>query len=263
MDPEAASRLEQKATREAIIGRIADDLHLAPFLARAYFEQMVVYFQQYAGHVLEENQVRYCAIAAGEPAGRQLAQSQRLPVQLTLVDSADLARACDTVVALRRQRIARLCREAQEQGALLTQEDLALVLTTSVRTIRRDLRALRDQGLAVATRGQQRDIGPGISHRTQIVRAYLLGEALGDISLRMRHGVDSMERYLRHFRQVALMTREGLDAGLIHRACRLSLSLVAQYQALLAEADATPDMQPRLRDLLGLQSPAEAQKGGV
>ena len=69
MEPEAASRLGQKATREAIIGRIADDLHMAPFLARAYFEQMAGYFQQYAGHVLQDNQVRYCAIAAEEPAG--------------------------------------------------------------------------------------------------------------------------------------------------------------------------------------------------
>jgi len=263
MDSEAAARLGQKSTREAIIGRIADDLHLAPFLARAYFEQMMVYFQQYAGQVLEENQVRYCAIAAGEPASRQLAHSQRLPVQLTLVDAEDLACSCESVVALRRQRIVRLCREAQEQGALLTQEDLALVLTTSVRTIRRDLRALREQGLAIPTRGQQRDIGPGVSHRTPIVRAYLLGESLGDISLRLRHGVDSMERYLRHFRQVALMTQQGLGAELIQRACRISPSLVARYQELLAEAEATPEMQTGLRDLLGLESPAEGKKGGL
>jgi hypothetical protein len=262
MDSDAASRLAQKTTREAIIGRIADDLHMAPFLARAYFEQMAGYFQQYAGQVLEDNQVRYCAIAAGEPAGRQLADSQRLPVQLTLVGDQDLASAGEGVIALRRQRVVRLCREAFDQGALLTQEDLALVLTTSVRTIRRDLRALRAQGIGVPTRGQQRDIGPGVSHRTQIVRAYLLGEGLGEISLRLRHGVDSMERYLRTFRQVALMTQQGLGAELIQRACRVSPSLVAQYQALFHEADAVPQMQPRLRDLLGLGSPPAAKKGG-
>ena len=263
MEPEAASRLGQKATREAIIGRIADDLHMAPFLARAYFEQMAGYFQQYAGHVLQDNQVRYCAIAAAEPAGRQLAHSQRLPVQLTLVGSEDLACASESVASLRRRRILRLCREAQEQGALLTQEDLALVLTTSVRTIRRDLRTLRDQGSQVPTRGQQRDMGPGLSHRTPIVRAYLQGESLGDISLRLRHGVDSMEHYLRTFRQVALMTEQGISSQLIHRACRISPSLVAQYQALFHEATATPTMQTRLRDLLATDSPAEGKKGGL
>ncbi len=45
--------------------------------------------------------------------------------------------------AMRQARILRLASEAYEQGALLTQEDLSRLLSSSLNTIKRDLAALR------------------------------------------------------------------------------------------------------------------------
>jgi hypothetical protein len=260
MQPEAVARLEHKNVQEAIIARIGEDLRLTPFLAQAYFQQMISYFEQYAGLDLQDNQLAYCAIGAEEPPGRKLAECHRVSVCLTLHDPADFDTAGHSLSALRQARIIRLCAQAHDQGGLLTQEDLAILLTTSHSTIKRDLRALRKRGVFVPTRGQQRDIGPGISHKVEIIRRYLGGEALGDISRAMSHGVDSMQRYLQAFRQVALMTREGLDAALIRKASRQSLKLIGEYQALFQQALDTPDMHARLHDLLGDRTPAA--KGG-
>lgn len=259
MEPNTVARLAHKNAQEAIVARIAEDLRLTPFLAHAYYEQMAEYFCQYAGLDLQDNQVAYCAVADTEPPGRKLAECQRVSVRLTLHDPADLDSAASSLAALRQRRIVRLCSQAQDQGGLLTQEDLAILLTTSHSTIKRDLRMLREQGIFVPTRGQQRDIGPGVSHKVQIVRRYLLGESLTAISRRMSHGTESMERYLQAFRQVALMTREDLGPELIRRACRLSLRLIGEYQTLLEEALSEPLMQARLSDLLGPQAPV---KGG-
>lgn len=259
MDHDCVDRLAPKNARQAIIGRIAEDLRLAPFLAEAYYEQVAQYFRDYGAGDLQDNQLAYCAVAAEETAATPIAQCRKVPVRLTLHDPADLA-APATVVELRRKRAQRLCEEALEQGALLTQEDLALLLTTSVSSIKRDLRALRDQGVFVPTRGQQRDIGPGISHKTQTIDGYLRGEQLSDLSLRIRHGIDSMARYLKAFRQVALMTREQLPADLIAKSCRLSKTLVAEYQELYRQACDDPDKQRLLQDLLSGEAPLA--KGG-
>ena len=262
MQQETVGRLAPKTAQEAIIGRIAEDLRLTPFLARAYYEQMVEYFRLYAGLDLQDNQLAYCAVAAEEPPGKKIAECQRVCVRLTLHAAADFDRTGATAVGeLRRRRLQRLCDEALDQGGLLTQEDLALLLTTSESTIKRDLRGLRRAGICVPTRGQQRDIGPGVSHKVQTVLGYLRGEEFTSLSRRLCHGVDSMERYLKAFRQVALMTREGLSADLIRRACRLSPALVAQYQALYAQAAGDEGMQCRLDDLLGRDLPP-ASKGG-
>lgn len=258
MDATVAGRLDCKQVQEAIIDRIAQDLRLTPFLARAYYEQMAEYFLQYGAVAVHDNQVAYCAVAAHEPSGKPLGECQRVSVRLTLHTPDDLASTSASVVALRETRLCRLCQEAYDQGGLLTQEDLAILLTTSVTTIKRHLRRLRAAGQYPPTRGQQHDIGPGVSHKVQIVQRYLAGEELTQIGRRLPHGLDSMERYLQAFRQVAVMTREGLDSDLIAKACRLSPALTAQYQALFAEASGQPHWQRRLDDLL---VPAAPKKG--
>src|SRR6056297_1551710 len=68
--------------------------------------------------------------------------------------------------ALRRVKILRMTEESLEQGGLLTQEDLADSLQVSTRTIRRDIKKLKTQGISVPTRGTYQDIGPGVSHKS-------------------------------------------------------------------------------------------------
>ena len=59
--------------------------------------------------------------------------------------------------------------EAMDQGGVLTQEDLARLLQTGVRTIRRDVAQLRAEGHWVPTRGAVQDTGRGQSHKAKIV----------------------------------------------------------------------------------------------
>jgi DNA-binding SARP family transcriptional activator/tetratricopeptide (TPR) repeat protein len=88
---------------------------------------------------------------AGVPSGRPLRTDEWVEVRwhLALPDEA----AATDKAALRRQRVVRLAREATEQGALPTVEDLAHALGVNVKTIKRDLAALRAAGQTVRTRG--------------------------------------------------------------------------------------------------------------
>lgn len=78
---------------------------------------------------------------------------------LTLPDPEDLQIGYDQGhEGVRRHRIQRMTEEAREQGGLLSQEDLYQLLCCDVRTIRRDIRWLREKcEIVVATRGQQKD----------------------------------------------------------------------------------------------------------
>ena len=53
------------------------------------------------------------------------------------------------LACLRQSRILRLSREAHEQGALLAYDDLTNLLLTSLSTLKRDLRQLKQEGLLV------------------------------------------------------------------------------------------------------------------
>lgn len=74
----------------------------------------------------------------------------RKKVFLTLTSDADeQTLLTQGLASLRQQRIQRLCGDAAQQGALLALEDLATLLSTSLSTIKRDLRLLRERGLLV------------------------------------------------------------------------------------------------------------------
>ena len=99
------------------------------------------------------------------------------------------------------------------QGGLLTVEDLAYLTCSSTATVKRDLAECRADGWRCRPRGQIRDIGPGVSHKAQVVQLYLWGLQFTEIERRTRHSEDSIRRYLADFRQIARCMPGGVDPG--------------------------------------------------
>ncbi len=87
------------------------------------------------------------------PIGRPLTDNET--VEITWSVAAPTDDEIDGKVARRRHRIRRLLREASQQGAEATVNDLAQALDVSTRTIKRDLAALRAAGHEIATRGSR------------------------------------------------------------------------------------------------------------
>ena len=107
---------------QEVIERISGDSNLAPFMARTQFKQMRQYFEQYLGLKRDVGQMTFLAVSADTPPGRPIAQSKRVAITLAM-DSVDGLEALrHGVGAVRRSKIQRLMREAQEQGTLLTQD---------------------------------------------------------------------------------------------------------------------------------------------
>ncbi len=91
---------------------------------------------------------------AGVPTGRPLRADEQVEVTWTLVAPED--EAIGGKAARRRQRLLRLLREAEEQGAAPTVNDLADALDVSRVTVKRDLAALRTAGQSAPTRGSRK-----------------------------------------------------------------------------------------------------------
>jgi hypothetical protein len=265
MEQRAVERLQAKSPEEAIIERIGQDFNLAPFMARTQFEQMRKYFEQYLGLERDVGQMTFLAVSADTPPGRSISECKRLAINLTLDCADDLEALVGGVGALRRSKIRRLTREAQDQGALLTQEDLARLLCTSRSTIKRDIACLRAEGIDVPTRGQIKDIGKGISHKACIVGDWLAGYPFGEIQRRRRHSIPSIERYCSDFQRVVRLHKHGLTVPDIRISTGLSERLIQEYLDLYQAA--APD-NDRLRQLLrepipATEEPAEIKRGGL
>lgn len=133
------------------------------------------------------------------------------------------------LAGLRRHRLERITRETYDQGALLSYEDLAMILTTSPSTVKRDVYYLKQQGKFIITRGAKLDMGPGVSHKTTIIDLYFKGYTFTDIEMKTNHSEMSVKRYLADFIQVATLYQQKFSLNQIRLISQKSDRLVREY----------------------------------
>lgn len=253
MDQAAIERLSAKTAAEAIVERLQHDFNLSRIVAQTLLEQVRIHFENYYDQKVDTGQLTYLAVSIDSPAGRRIEACRRVSVRLTLTGPDDLVALRAGTAALRQARIVRWTAEAYDQGGLLTHEDLALLLCSSLATIKRDVKVLRQAGTHVPTRGQIKDIGKGVSHKAQIVRDYLAGYTYSEIEQRRRHSLSSISRYCGDFVRVIRLHHKQLSVPDMQRALGLSERLIAEYLQLHQSTDPANE---RLQLLLAVPDPA-------
>lgn len=253
-------RIESKNARNAIIQKISEDFNLMPIVAEAYYKQISTYFAQHADVQLTSGQICYEAVAAEEPAGKHIALAKKVSCRLKLNDiETDLEVLADYGLAgLRRHRILRLTKEAYDQDALLTYEDLAVLLASSPATMKRDIQHLRREGYFVMTRGTKLDMGPGLSHKTQILELYFKAYTFTEIEQKTNHSERAVYRYLRDFTHVATLHAQDFPSGQIRLITHLSDRLIREYLSLYEQYQHTDRMTQLLHP-----EPMDEKKGDL
>lgn len=201
---------------------------------------------------LQPGQMIWQAISADEPPGKALSAC----VFRTVVLSVHSLREDQQVLgqygrsAKRAQQILRMCSEAQDQGALLSQEDLATLLDCDIRTIRRDIKQLQErQHILVPTRGTKLDIGPGVTHREQAVRRFVEGADATKIARDLQHSLKSIERYIQTFCRVLYCQDQLHDTLRTAMVVGISVSLVNRYLDLRTRLCKTESYKQRIAEI--------------
>ncbi len=234
--------------------------------ARAFRRWLAELAGQLGGTPLGDGELVALAISADEGARAQLAEARLVPVRLGFFTDADAQTSCygpapTRVAELKFGRLARWASAARTQGALLTLPDLAVLAGISVDAVRRQLVAHPE--VVVPTRGRVKDIGRGITHKTQIVELYLQLHTETEICERTGHSYASVEAYLREFARMVTLADQGLNQVMIRRVTGRSMALVAAYLELYRRYD-QPDYHFRLAQLRNVFARDElaSQKGG-
>jgi hypothetical protein len=261
-------RLDAKTLDSMFRRRIEEGANCSPFVSQAILAIVKEVFgldPDEPDRELGLGQIKLLVVDASEPPGKALDQCQKVTVRLTLDDDREdfQVRIAHGVDGLRRARILRVTAEAREQNGLLSYEDMAFRLfNCGVRTIVRDVNALRARGVEVPSRGQQQDIGPGQTHRVQAVRLYLQGHEANEVARKLYHTLGSIENYITTFARVAFLADKGYGDDEIAFVIRRSSPLVAAYRKLLAEFQENPAARRRLAEIRARVEPATAKKGG-
>jgi len=265
---EILDRLSRKSLDSRFVREIRDGLNCSAFEAEAVLGVVQEVYGSYLDGGAPSGRpgtVSLVVVSAEERSGKPLSECEMQTVCLNLHRGSEDDRVLqqEGPTAWRRSRIPDLCQEALSQGGVLTREDLAYrVFFVSVRTISRDLRALREQWpeLVLPLRSQRQDIGPVLSHRTQIVRLALEGKTTSEICQIMHHSASAVGNYLSTFTRCAQLHRQGLQEGQIAFLLRRGRTLVRQYIELLASSEGETNRQYHLEELLRLGSGSWGEK---
>jgi DNA-binding CsgD family transcriptional regulator len=235
-------RLKIKTLNQQMQNVAVHGAGLSPWEAKVLIEAIEeVYFADPAMRTAAEGQLKYSCVAASEPPGKKIEECRMVMVLLTLFDTKDQGGLeydkKQASITLRQRRLTRITDEAREQGGLLSQEDMAEILMCDVRTIRRDIQAMRKRDIIVATRGQVRDIGPGVTHRGIAVRLWLEGKEPVEIARHINHSIAAVENYIEKFKRVAYLRGKNFDdyqsaltIGISVAAVKTFVELYKQYQ---------------------------------
>jgi len=169
--------------------------------------------------------------------GKSSSRIKLKPVILTLVSEEDLIDRANglTEREVREKRTVRMCNEAYEQGAVLSLNDVSVLLRTSPSTVGKQVREYMDkEGKVVPTRGTIHDLGRTFTHKKIIVSYYLDGMLTPDIARRCDHSEEACDRYIRAFNRVRMLS-DRMSAPEIARILEMSPFLVREYLNILEE----------------------------
>jgi hypothetical protein len=237
LDQNLSARLKSKSVKQSIVTSIARDFNLTPILADAYFSQISDYFLHHAEVKLSSGEFHYLAVDENEPAGKPLALCKKVSVTLTLHNpEEDLAVYKKSGLrGLRHHKIVRITNEAIDQGGLLSYEDVAIILTTSVVTIKRDMSQMRKKGIILPSRGWRHEMGRGQTHKVQILSLYLSGYQFSEIERKTRHSESAVKRYIQDFARVVLLHTKGFSVDQIRISTGFSHRLIGEYLKLFKQ----------------------------
>jgi hypothetical protein len=191
-------------------------------------------------HHLHTGQIVWLAVPVDEfpERAKSIAQTRMKPVVLSFITTADidyLTHGFDAVT-LRKRRLVRWVEETFDQGALLTQLDLAILLGVGDATVSKYVNEIQAQGHLLPTRGNVHDLSGAITHKREIITLYLGGMLTPQIALRTHHCKESVDRYISDYHRVETLWSHGItDLDQISQLARLAKRVVHQYVDLLPD----------------------------
>ena len=226
-----------EVTAQAIVDDILKTIEHY-FVVRKPLEQMAQGKPPPDERYLRYGQLVWMAVPVDEFPGRgkSIARTRMKPVILTYLASEDIETIRDgfTSRKLRINRMVRWCEETYDQGALLTQLDLAVLLNVCDAVVSDYVNEFqRATGRILPTRGNIHDMSGAITHKREIIALYLQGCLTPTIARKTRHSKDAVDRYIKDYEAVKLVRTVTDDIDKLSQITHLSKRVISQYLDLI------------------------------
>jgi hypothetical protein len=243
-------RLNDKSLDQLLLHKFLNEYgyEKGEITARAIIHDILTIIDQYFlvstldddQHHIHYGQLVWMAVPIDEypQRSKSIAQTRLKPVVLSFFtddDMSHIAHGFDSV-SLRKKRLIRWTDEAFDQGALLTQLDLAVLLGVCDAVVSKYVNEIQQTGILLPTRGNIHDLSGAITHKREIITLYLEGYLTPEIAIKTKHSNEAIDRYIRDYHRVEILWKHGITSiDKISQLTRLSKRVIQQYVDLLPD----------------------------
>jgi len=171
--------------------------------------------------------------------GKSIRNTELTPVILDLIRTEDILERANgkRLRDMKKEAVARLCKQAFEQDGCLTTAELAIMLKISGATVGKYIREWEmEYKTVLPRRGSIHDIGPTLTHKKIILhKLFIEQKSVQQTSRETYHSLQAIQRYISTFRQVILCKQKGMTTEQIAFATGRTKRLIKEYEQIIEE----------------------------
>lgn len=180
--------------------------------------------------------------------GQTIEETKLVTVKLTLFSEKDRKGFLENEKSgiILQRRLARIAREAFEQGGVLTTSVAGELLGVKQTTISKYTKEYYErEGEIIPLRGVVHDIGRTTTHKRWIIELYLNGYTTKQIQDRTKHKISSIDRYLKRYMSIISIVEElkTLDTLKVSRILSISECSAKENLAIYLEYKETSSIK--------------------
>lgn len=233
------SRLRRKTLFTILVEKFVNEYGYEKGIvaARAFVKDIIETVNKFyvKSNKLQPGQILWLATDKDErhAKGKTLEKTKQRVIKLTLVAQEDIKLLKNRYTNFRdiqRQRAIRLIKEAYKQKAVLTIDDLLILLTTNSTYLSRWIQEYQEKNNEILPiRGNVADIGPGLTHKKQIISLYTRGLLTPEIARLTNHSEKSVDRYITDYERIKLLKEHGFKSEEVSFLVKRGRKVVDQY----------------------------------
>jgi len=129
---------------------------------------------------------------------------------------------------------ARVLQEAFDQGGVLSYYDVAVITGRCLAYVQKALSQWqKEHNRSLPCRGTIHDLGSATTHKKEIVELYLKGYKTSEIARKTGHDPVNVDRYVKDFKRVQWLKKDGREIHDIVFFTRMSEGLVKEYLSVI------------------------------
>jgi hypothetical protein len=159
------------------------------------------------------------------------------PVILSLVtdDEVSMFEKGSSVSSIRKNVMARMIKEAYQQGAVLSTRDLSLLLIFSASALSHQrIEYEKEHNTVLPHTGVIHDMGTTLTHKRIIIYKHVVEKKDPSIVAReTNHSQIAVDKYLKDFNRVKTLVNDNKDINFIHHTTNISRQVIQQYLQII------------------------------